>query len=151
MKVIEIRENGSKRVHTVNEEKSRTDQQWKKDTDVNNIMDSYLKRGELPLFAKRANVQGQYADVSEIPDLLGAYEQVQAAETAMSQLPAQVRAKFKNNPHELVEFLKDKKNLEESIELGLRERKEVDTPKSPSTTTTTKAKTKEKPVTKNDD
>lgn len=146
MKKVDTRENGSKRVYTENKLPSKTDQQWKDDVDVNHIMDRYLKNGEIPLFAKRANVTGQYADVSNIPDLLGAYQQVEAAETALSQLPAKIRKRFQNDPQEMLSFLKDPKNLEESYELGFRERPAKETPKTetkaPETKTETKTTTK---------
>lgn len=63
MKLIEIRENGSKRVVTINEEPSKTDQSFAKQVNINNIMARYIKTGQL---THLRNQQGVYADMSEI-------------------------------------------------------------------------------------
>lgn len=118
MKVIEIRKNGTKRVYTVNNEPSKTDQSQAKECDVNHIMKKYMKTGQITHLAK---VRGTYADVSAIPDLNEALSIVKQADESFSSLPAQVRKRFGNDPSQLLEFLKDPKNDEEAIQLGLKE------------------------------
>ena len=41
----ELRKNGSKRVHTINKEKSMTDQSYKDQTDAKSVVKTYLKTG----------------------------------------------------------------------------------------------------------
>ena len=70
--------------------------------------------------------QGIFQDLTEISDLHGAYEAIQLAETAMMALPAELRAKFDNDPKKFVEYMQDEKNIEESRKLGLRSKKTSD-------------------------
>jgi len=117
MKTITIRPDGSKDVSTINNEPSKTDQQWKKSCDVNEIVKRYIKTGQIT--HTRAS-QAQYADVSQIPDLLTALNQVQSASDAFQTLPSQLRKKLNNSPLEFIEYLKDSKNDPEAIALGLK-------------------------------
>lgn len=120
MKKIETRSNGTKRVFTVNDEVSRTDQSFDKDVNVNYIMAKYLKTGQIDHLTKN---RGIYADVSQITDLLTATEQVKKANHAFNSLPAEIRKRFGNSPVSMVEFLQDPKNDTEAIKLGLKSRK----------------------------
>lgn len=120
--MMEIRPNGSKRVYTNNTLPSKTDQQWKEDCDVNTIIAKFRKTGHVSHVAKGT---GRYADVSAIPDLLDAMEQVHAAKHAFQMQPAKVRNYFSNSPNNMLEFLKDPNNKEKAIELGLIDKPEV--------------------------
>ena len=115
-KEIFKRENGSVGVRYVFEKPSKTDQSQKADCDPNVIMARYRKTKIWPGDPARAQ---QYADVSEIPDLMGAYEQIRLAEDAFSALPSEVRARFANSPVELYNFLQDPRNIDEAVKLGL--------------------------------
>lgn len=116
MKKIEIRKNGTKRVFTVNEEPSKTDPSWKDECDANNIMANYIKTGQIRHLAK---AQGLYADVSEIPDLGTALDQVTKAQFAFDSLPSDLRSRFGNSPISFIQFLQDDKNKDEAIKLGI--------------------------------
>lgn len=116
MKVIE-QLNDRKRVYTDNKQPSKTDQQYKDDTDVNYILNKYAKTGQL---SHVNQVRGQYADVSEIPDLHSALQKVKLADEAFMQLSSAIRKRFNNQPAVMVEFLQDPKNNEEAIKLGLK-------------------------------
>lgn len=117
MKMITKRADGSKRVYTVNNEPSKTDQQWKKDCDVNEVMKKFKRTGQITHLAKK---QGHFSDISEIPDLLAATKHINDAMELFSELDSATRKKFNNNPTELYEFLMDSKNDEEAIKLGLK-------------------------------
>jgi len=125
MKKIELRPNGTKRVYTVNEEPSLTDGSQLQDTDVNVIMNRVLKTRDESILKQR---QGQYADVSQIPNLGEAMMQVKEAEDAFSSLPASIRRRFGNSPVEMVSFLQDPQNDPEAIRLGLKNHKPVPPP-----------------------
>jgi hypothetical protein len=95
-------------------EPTLTVQSAKEETDINNIINKYLKTGEPPEMRR-----GIYADISEIGDLREAMEQVQFAHEAFMEFPAEVRAFFDNDPRKLVDFASDPRNLDKAIELGL--------------------------------
>lgn len=117
MNKITYRDNGSKRISTINNEPSKTDQQWKDDVDVNSILRKFQKTGQLTHFAK---VQGQYGDVSNIPDLDQAMQQIVDAKEAFQGLPSAIRARFGNDPSQMLQFLQDTSNDDEAIKLGLK-------------------------------
>lgn len=98
----------------------------KDETDINTIVNKYLRTGEMP-----EQRQGIYADISELTDLQEALEQVRAADEAFMALPAEVRRYFDNDPVKLVQFANDPANLDKAIELGLAERKPQAIPPSP--------------------
>lgn len=112
-----MRENGSKRVYTENKLPSKTDQSWRDDTDVNQILAKFHKTGQITHLAK---IKGSYGDVSDVPDLDLAMQQIKDAEDAFMDLSAVVRKRFANSPSNMIEFLQDPKNNKEAIELGLK-------------------------------
>jgi len=119
MKKTEIRPNGTKRVHTVNTEPSKTDQQWKKSCDVNEIVTKYKRTGQLSHVRSQQPV---YQDVSEIPDLLTSLTQVQKAKDAFLTVPAELRKKLDNDPVKFIEYLNEPSNNDEAIKYGLKNR-----------------------------
>lgn len=126
-KLISTRANGTKRVQTINDLPSCTQKQWKDDVDVNKIMARYKKTGQITHL--RNAQEGVYADLSELPDLLTAKLQIQHAEQTFLQIPASTRAIFNNDPLQLISYLKDPKNHEEAIHLGLMEKRDEPKPK----------------------
>lgn len=122
LKKIELRANGRKRVTTVPVGPSCTQQQFKKQTDINNIMARYAKTGQLPADIIR---QGTYADVSQIPDLLEATRLVNQAHIDFMALPPEIRNKVQNDPTKLVAYLQDPANDAEAVRLGLKVKKET--------------------------
>lgn len=116
-KIITRRKNGTLRVQTQNNDPSLTDPQWDEKSDINYIMDRFLNHGESPTYGTKK--QGIYADVSQIPDLLGAAIIVREAQNNFDSLPSKIREKFHNNPQNMIDFLSDPKNNEEAVELGL--------------------------------
>lgn len=120
-----------RRVFVKNDQPSLTDVSQQKSTDVNEILLRYQKTGELTHLA--AN-RGTYADISEFTDLHTAMSQVRKAQEGFDSLPATLRARFNNEPIKFIEYLQDPKNLDESIDLGLREISANPLYKNPSTT-----------------
>lgn len=127
MKVITTRPNGTKRVYTqftdeeiAHEKVKMADQSFARETDQNEIMRRHLAGQNVDHLFKR---QGVYRDLTLIPDLQEAMEQVTHAQQAFMDLSADLRKRFGNNPVQLVEFLRDSANDEEAIKLGLKERK----------------------------
>lgn len=119
MKVIIIKPNGTRRVSTRNTEPSKTDQQFAKECDVNQIM-ANAKKGMISNHVR--NSPGVYADVSEIPDLLECMEIMTTAQRDFDQLPAKTRERFGNSPVQLVDFLNDSANDDEAVKMGFKTR-----------------------------
>lgn len=122
MKKIESRSNAknTRRVVTINEEPTRTQQQFKDDVNVNNIMKRYKKTGQISHVSGR---QGQYLNLSSAPDYFEAMQKIATANTAFLSLPSEVRRRFGNDPALLLEFIHDPKNYDEGVKLGLFEQK----------------------------
>lgn len=96
-------------------EKTLTQQHSKDECDINQILEK-MARGIMPDHARTP----QYGDfTSSANDYHDALNTVIAAQTAFDNLPAKLRARFNNDPENLLVFLQDNKNLSEARELGL--------------------------------
>lgn len=120
MKEIIVEPNGRVRVRTVNTLDSRTQQQFKDECDINNIIKKYTQTGEITHLARS---KGVYADVSEITDYNDAVLKVMKADAAFMTLDASIRARFSNDPAQFLAFMQDPKNYDEGVKLGLFNRK----------------------------
>lgn len=121
MKIIEKRKDGTTRVITKNEEPSLTDQSFKDEVDVNQIMERFMKTGHLPL----RGVNPVYGDLTMTTlDLPTAIRVIRQSEEAFAELPVEVRQKFGYSPEALMLFLNDPANRDEAVKLGLIEIKE---------------------------
>jgi len=103
------------------EDATRTQQHFKDETDINNILRQFNITGQLP---KKA-ITPQYGDFSGVLDYHTALNAVIAAESEFMTLPATLRARFDNDPAELVEFLNNPENKSEAQELGLLNKTEA--------------------------
>lgn len=94
---------------------SMTKQEHKAECDINNIMARYLNTGVFPDTVK----VGRYGDFSEAPEFRDALHLIREAKEQFAGLPSKVRQRFRNNPEEFLEFVRDPKNLDEAKDLGL--------------------------------
>lgn len=101
------------------ERKTRTQQQYQQQCDVNYIMKQYLHTGTINHIAQK---KGVYADHTKLPDYHAALNIVKSAESGFMSLDAQVRKRFQNDPQQLINFLSDPKNRPEAEKLGLVEK-----------------------------
>lgn len=123
------------------ETKSLTQQQFVEECDINNIVNNYLKTGEITHLAASSPL---YADVTEIPDFQSALNFVIEAGNAFMDLPSKIRERFNNDPQKLMDFISDNENREEAIRLGLIEAPEP--PPAPSATPVADTKTETAPA-----
>lgn len=97
----------------------RTKQSFKDETDVNKIVSNFQRTGLLP----QSNDPGRagYFDCVPVQALgyQGALELVARAQDQFMELPAKIRARFGNDPAQLLGFLSDKANRPEAEALGL--------------------------------
>lgn len=114
----------------------RTKQSMKEECDINTIMARYVRTGTVAHVAKYGGSYG-FASAQSFQDAINV---VKKAEQMFSELPAKVRARFRNQPAEFLAFVQDEKNTAEAVELGLaiaRPKVEGTGTAVPSTTPTT--------------
>lgn len=97
---------------------SRTKQSFVAECDINNILKSYSKTGQLRHVSAKA-AAGAYLDLPDDLDFQTALDTVLKGETAFATLPSQVRTRFNNDPQEFLMFMADPANQEEAIKMGL--------------------------------
>ncbi|AXH78082.1 MAG: internal scaffolding protein [Microviridae sp.] len=96
-------------------EDSLTVQSFAAETDINNIVSTFLKTGYLP----EPSRMPQYADFEGIFDYQSALNVVRLADENFARMPAHIRARFHNSPQEFLDFFADPDNRSEAIRLGL--------------------------------
>jgi phage internal scaffolding protein len=97
------------------EDATLTQQHFKDECDINNILKQFNVTGLLP----EAPLSPRYGDFTGISDYHSALNQVIAAEDEFMALPAQIRSRFDNDPAKLIDFLENVENKDEAIKLGL--------------------------------
>lgn len=108
-----------KRVQSIPVGESRTKQAFKDETDINNI----LRKHEKGLLVDHLNEhQGNYGDFLDAPDYHTALNRIHEADTAFMTIPAEIRAKFENDPALFLDFVQNPDNLDEMREMGLAKR-----------------------------
>ena len=94
---------------------SLAQQNFKDESDINYIVRQFGLTGELP----GQTISPQYGDFTGVLDYHSAVNAVLAAQDEFMSLPAQMRARFDNDPANLIDFLDKQENREEAIKLGL--------------------------------
>lgn len=99
--------------------KSRTQQHFKPEQDINAIVARAQKTGFL---APAGNPL--YADVSNLPDFQSAKNQIIRANDQFMTLNPRIRERFDNDPARMIAWLKDPANQREAIRMGLMKEKQ---------------------------
>lgn len=84
-------------------------------TDINKIVARYTQTGELP----QHNMPPLEEDFSEVTDMQTALNLIVEARMAFMEQPADVRAKFDNDPAKFVDFCSNDANYEDMRKMGL--------------------------------
>lgn len=108
------------RSRKVFKEKSMTSTEFKDECDVNHIMAQYVRTGSLTHVAENP----RFGDFTDVTDYQTALDKVIEVGESFQKIPSDIRSMFKNDPQLMLEFLKDKKNTDKAIELGLAKPKE---------------------------
>ena len=95
-----------------------TEDNHKKEVDINQIMRKYQKTGAI---AHQNKYEGRYDDIPSLT-LLEALNTVKQADTMFNELPSSVRKRVNNNPVEFLQFMQNPENEQEIYDLGLAER-----------------------------
>ena len=96
-------------------QKTRTQQQFAKDVDINTIVSRFEKTGII----KHLNPARPNYGFAPAITLHQAYEQIRYAKETFLSLPSEVRDEFDNDPVKFVEFIEDDANTETLREMGL--------------------------------
>lgn len=100
---------------TVNNEPSKTRQEFADDSDINKIVERLGLGYEMPLNTTPP-MQGDFTD---LPDFRGAVTAIRNAEQIFGALPAKIRNRFENDPQQYIDFFHDPENKAEAIAMGL--------------------------------
>ena len=104
------------------EEPSLAQQHFRDECDINNILKQFNVSGLLP----QSPLSPRYGDFTNINDYHTALNAVIAAQDEFEALPATIRARFDNDPENLINFLDDASNKDEAIKLGLIDQKLIE-------------------------
>lgn len=97
------------------EDESKTQQSFKDECDINTIVKRFGLTGELP----QDYQMPQSGDFTGVSDYQSAMNAVRAAEEAFMAVPAEIRARFSNDPGKFMAFFDDPANRDEGLRLGL--------------------------------
>lgn len=102
-------------------DQTKTQQQFKDETNILTIVERFGLTGEMPQVLHLP----QYGDFTGIFDYQSAQNTIRFAQEQFMALPADLRARFHNDPQELLEFVENGDNKDEAIKLGLVEKPQV--------------------------
>lgn len=97
-------------------EEGLTQQQFKEECDVNNIMRRYNATGVITHVNTRVP---EWGDFSSPVDFQTGLNTVIEAQAMFNELSAELRERFGNDPLKLLEFVADEANREEAVKLGI--------------------------------
>jgi len=117
---------GRVKVHTGDQ--TRTVQSAREDADINVIVRRMMRTGNMPINA-RVPTAGDFS--AQVTDYHTAMNMLRTAQDEFYKLPSRVRSRFQNDPQELMDFLADPQNNDESYKLGLRIKPRVEEPEAP--------------------
>lgn len=110
-------------------ESSKTVQDMKRNCDINYIVQQYVTTGTLPSMGRTPFMKREplFGDFSDVTDFQAMQNTLKARESAFASLPARVRAKFKNDPNELLKAIEgsanaSEKEIAELVDLGIFEK-----------------------------
>jgi phage internal scaffolding protein len=103
---------------------SLTQQQFRDESDINNIVDRFMKTGHLPDPVSMP----QYVDYEGVFDFQSAMNVVRQADENFMRMDAKVRARFHNSPQEFLEFFANPENQDEAVRLGLAVARPMESP-----------------------
>jgi len=96
-------------------EESLTKQSFTEEADINTIVRRFNLTGQLPENIR----QPVYADFENAFDFHSAMNAIRAAQESFDAMPADLRARFHNDPGEFVDFVNDNDNRAEAEKMGL--------------------------------
>jgi len=96
-------------------EPTMTQQSFAQEVDINTIVKRFGISGEMPTGIRMPT----YGDFTGVSDFHTAMNAVALANESFDAMPAEVRARFNNDPEQFVHFCSDQNNLDEARKMGL--------------------------------
>jgi len=97
------------------EDESLALQSAEEESNINTIVRRFGLTGQLP----GQVAMPRYGDFTNIPDFHTAMNLIRHTQDEFMRIPAEIRARFANDPQRLMEFLEDEGNRDEAVKLGL--------------------------------
>jgi len=101
---------------------SKTQQQFRDETDINTIVERFGVSGKMP---ENVNFPTEQ-DFTETFDFQTAMNKIIEAKQSFMTLPAKARARFDNDPQKFMTFIHDPENVQEAVKMGLALKREPD-------------------------
>lgn len=102
-------------------DKGRTQQHFKNEVSMKEIMKRYKKTGQLPM---NHNTSMFYGDFTMVEDYQSALKRIDEVHGKFAELPSDIRKFFRNDPGALIDFVDNPANFEKGVEIGLYARPE---------------------------
>lgn len=99
-------------------DEGKTRQDQADDADINLIVKRFGLTGQLPQVRPKIPLEADFRDAGDF-DLGAALRFVRAADAAFMAYPAEVRARFENDPVKFLSFVENEDNKEECVRLGI--------------------------------
>lgn len=99
-------------------------QSAEEESNINTIVRRFGISGELPNNLRMP----QSGDFTNLPDFHTAMNLVRQAQEEFVRVPAEIRARFNNDPARFMAFVEDEGNYDEALKLGLVNPRPVDPP-----------------------
>lgn len=99
---------------------SKTNTHFREEVDLNNIVQRVARGAQLG--SDQATRKLEFRDISNVPEYQDMLNTVANVQNTFMSLPAEIRARFGNDPIQLLEFVGQDKNIDQCIELGLFEK-----------------------------
>lgn len=112
---IEENETESDRTALVCKDKTLAQQHYKDECDINTIADRFGLSGEMPQVL-HLPTSGDFTGIFDFTSAMLAHNK---AVQGFMELPARIRARFRNDPQELIDFMANPDNHDEAEFLGL--------------------------------
>lgn len=96
-------------------EPSKTQQHFKDEVNVNNIVKKFTETGQV---SHLNHSRAQYGEAPDV-DFRSAMDIVQKAQETFDSLPSELRKRFGNDPANYLEFVQNPENIEEMYDLGM--------------------------------
>jgi hypothetical protein len=121
------RESYARPVVDCSDDPGKTEQSHKEEVDINKI----IKKHGMDMIAKTANVQALTFDDNPNNDFQETMDMIVRARESFESLPSQVRKEFGHDLPRFMDFVRDAKNADRMVELGLAERPPEVVPEPP--------------------
>lgn len=113
----------------VDDSPSMTKQEFTAEVDINNIVKRFINSGGDPTSLPFTNSKAMYGDFTNLPDSYqSALNYVLDTKAEFMKLPADVRARFDNNPQVFLDYVSDPVNLDELVKMGLAVKSDSNAP-----------------------